>query len=113
VGAGLISSELSGAASVAATAASAPARFAPNAGLTQIFNLYDLQYQYMNTDGIDFATFSLDRLLPAKDGKAVFSVTIPSAWDINKPCVAVAADIVADGKYLGQIAEGVVDVEFA
>ncbi|MFB3921961.1 MAG: MBL fold metallo-hydrolase [Terriglobia bacterium] len=47
-----------------------------------------------------------------KDGKTGFSVTIPENWDRGKPRVAVAADIVADGQYLGQIAEGVVDVEF-
>jgi len=49
---------------------------------------------------------------PAGDGKAPFNVTIPRNWDPAKPRVAVAADIVADGQYLGQIAEGVVDIEF-
>jgi hypothetical protein len=51
--------------------------------------------------------------VPAQsDGKADFAVTIPEAWDHAKPRVAVAADILADGQYLGQIAEGVVDIEF-
>jgi len=48
-----------------------------------------------------------------RDGKTGFSVTIPESWDRAKPRVAVAADIMADGQYLGQIAEGVVDIEFA
>jgi len=51
--------------------------------------------------------------LPAdSDGKTGFAVTIPDAWDPGKPRVAVAADIMADEQYLGQIAEGVVDIEF-
>jgi hypothetical protein len=49
----------------------------------------------------------------ASDGKTSFTVTIPDNWDPNKPRVAVAADIVADEQYLGQIAEGVVDIEFS
>lgn len=49
---------------------------------------------------------------PLKDGRTSFSVTIPENWDRQKPRVAVAADILADGRYLGQIAEGVVDIEF-
>src|SRR5439155_13813294 len=28
----------------------------------KVVTLYDLQYQYMSTDGVDFAIFSLDRL---------------------------------------------------
>jgi glyoxylase-like metal-dependent hydrolase (beta-lactamase superfamily II) len=47
-----------------------------------------------------------------RDGKTGFSVTIPESWDRAKPRVAMAADIMADGQYLGQIAEGVVDIEF-
>ena len=54
---------------------------------------------------------SLD--VPAgSDAKTGFSITIPDSWDPNKARVAVAADIVADEHYLGQIAEGVVDIEF-
>jgi len=49
--------------------------------------------------------------IPAKgDGSAAFTLTIPENWDHSKPRVALAADIVADGQYLGEIAEGVVDV---
>jgi glyoxylase-like metal-dependent hydrolase (beta-lactamase superfamily II) len=47
------------------------------------------------------------------DGKTGFSVAIPENWDRAKSRVAVAADIMADGQYLGQVAEGVVDIEFA
>jgi hypothetical protein len=46
------------------------------------------------------------------DGKTGFTVTIPGSWDATRPRVAVAAEIMADGQYLGQIAEGVVDIEF-
>lgn len=46
------------------------------------------------------------------DGRTGFTVTIPESWNPGKPRVAVAADIVADDQYLGQIAEGVVDIEF-
>jgi len=54
---------------------------------------------------------SLD--VPAgSDAKTGFAVTIPGSWDPGKPRVAVAADIVADEQFLGQIAEGVVDIEF-
>ncbi len=54
---------------------------------------------------------SLD--VPAgSDGKTGFTVTIPGNWNPSKPRVAVTADIVADEQYLGQIAEGVVDIEF-
>jgi len=33
-------------------------------------------------------------------------------WDPAKPRVAIAADVVENGAYRGQIAEGVVDVQF-
>jgi glyoxylase-like metal-dependent hydrolase (beta-lactamase superfamily II) len=49
---------------------------------------------------------------PKADGSGGFSVTIPENWDRGKPRVALAADIMADGQYLGEIAEGVVDVQF-
>jgi glyoxylase-like metal-dependent hydrolase (beta-lactamase superfamily II) len=55
----------------------------------------------------------LDLTIPAgKDGSAKFSVSIPDDWDRARPRVALAADIRSDGKYLGQIAEGVADIEF-
>jgi glyoxylase-like metal-dependent hydrolase (beta-lactamase superfamily II) len=46
-------------------------------------------------------------------GRSAFTLTIPKDWDRARSRVALAADILADGEYLGQIAEGVVDVEFA
>jgi glyoxylase-like metal-dependent hydrolase (beta-lactamase superfamily II) len=50
---------------------------------------------------------------PKGDASGGFSVSIPENWDRGKPRVALAADIMADGQYLGQIAEGVVDVQFS
>jgi glyoxylase-like metal-dependent hydrolase (beta-lactamase superfamily II) len=47
------------------------------------------------------------------DGKEAFTVSIPAGWDHSKPRVAIAADIMADNHYLGEIAEGVVDLELA
>jgi hypothetical protein len=50
---------------------------------------------------------------PGQDGSAGGTVTVPDDWDRNRPRVALAADVRADGKYLGQIAECVADVEFS
>ena len=47
---------------------------------------------------------------PRGDSSGGFTVTIPENWDRSQPRVAIAADIVADGQYLGEIAEGVVDL---
>jgi hypothetical protein len=41
-----------------------------------------------------------------------FALTIPENWDSSTPRVAIAADVVADGQYLGEIAESVVDIQF-
>ena len=49
---------------------------------------------------------------PGQDGSAPFSIFVPAEWDRTKARVAFAADIKADGKYLGQIAEGVADIDF-
>ncbi|MBZ5543263.1 MAG: MBL fold metallo-hydrolase [Acidobacteriia bacterium] len=46
------------------------------------------------------------------DSSAGFTLTVPQDWDRAMPRVALAADIMADGQYLGEIAEGVVDVGF-
>jgi glyoxylase-like metal-dependent hydrolase (beta-lactamase superfamily II) len=51
-------------------------------------------------------------IAPHADATGSFMVTIPDNWDRAKPRVAVAADVVADGRYLGQIAEGVADIQF-
>jgi glyoxylase-like metal-dependent hydrolase (beta-lactamase superfamily II) len=50
---------------------------------------------------------------PRGDASGEFSVAIPKNWDRQKPRVALAADIRADGQYLGQLAEGVADVQFS
>jgi hypothetical protein len=47
---------------------------------------------------------------PRGDSSGSFTVTIPENWDRAKPRVAIAADIMADRQYLGEIAEGVVDL---
>lgn len=50
---------------------------------------------------------------PGQDGSVAFSISIPEDWDRAKPRVALAADVRVDGNYLGQIAEGVADIEFS
>jgi glyoxylase-like metal-dependent hydrolase (beta-lactamase superfamily II) len=50
---------------------------------------------------------------PGQDGSAPFSVSVPPDWDREKPRVALAADVRADGEYLGQIVDGVADIEFS
>jgi hypothetical protein len=49
---------------------------------------------------------------PGQDGSGGFSVTIPEGWEKAKPRVALAADVKADGKYLGQTAGGIADIQF-
>lgn len=56
----------------------------------------------------------LELAIPAgKDASVPFSVHVPEECDPHKPRVALAVDVRADGKYLGQIAESVADVEFS
>ncbi len=43
--------------------------------------------------------------------RQVFTIRIPSDWVARSPRFAVAADVVCDGKYLGQITEAVVEVQ--
>jgi glyoxylase-like metal-dependent hydrolase (beta-lactamase superfamily II) len=52
-------------------------------------------------------------IAPKADASAAFSVTIPADWDRSKDRVAFAADVRADGRYLGQITECVADIHFA
>ncbi len=48
---------------------------------------------------------------PAKGhAKASFTVTIPKSWTAPSPRLAIAADVRAGGKYLGQITEAIVEV---
>ncbi|MCC6859750.1 MAG: MBL fold metallo-hydrolase [Bryobacterales bacterium] len=43
-------------------------------------------------------------------GSQAFHITIPKTWDAPSPRLAIAADVVSDGKYLGQITEAVVEI---
>ncbi|MCE5306314.1 MAG: MBL fold metallo-hydrolase [Acidobacteriales bacterium] len=44
-------------------------------------------------------------------GSSTVAVTLPRNWVAHSPRFAIAADVVADGKYLGQITEAVVDMK--
>ena len=49
--------------------------------------------------------------IPARsEGKRPVSISIPRDWRAPLPRLAIACDVVRDGKYLGQIAEAVVDM---
>jgi glyoxylase-like metal-dependent hydrolase (beta-lactamase superfamily II) len=50
---------------------------------------------------------------PNGEGREGFTVAIPETWDRSRPRVALAADVMADGKYLGETVEAVVDVDFS
>ncbi|HUU12499.1 MAG TPA: MBL fold metallo-hydrolase [Terriglobia bacterium] len=50
---------------------------------------------------------------PNGDAREEFTLTIPENWSRSMPRVALTADVMADGQYLGEIAEGVVDVLFS
>lgn len=59
--------------------------------------------------GIEPATLSFE--VPARGKtKRSFTLTIPRDWTAPAPRFAIAADVMADGKYLGQITEAVVEV---
>ena len=47
---------------------------------------------------------------PNAKGSAAFQVTIPRDWAAPAPRFAIAADVMSDGKYLGQITEAVVEM---
>ena len=50
--------------------------------------------------------------VPAKShAHQSFTITVPKNWEAPAPRVAIAADVRADGKYLGQITEAVVDLQ--
>jgi hypothetical protein len=64
--------------------------------------------------GWNFAPRTLDFTVPAASaGTANFRISIPGDWDRNQPRVALAADLIVDGQYIGQVAEGVVDLQFS
>ena len=49
--------------------------------------------------------------VPAKShGHAPFTITVPKSWEGPGPRLAIAADVRAGKRYLGQITEAVVDV---
>jgi glyoxylase-like metal-dependent hydrolase (beta-lactamase superfamily II) len=47
---------------------------------------------------------------PRQSSRAPIEVTVPSDWREARGRRAIAADVVADGRYLGQIAEAVVEI---
>jgi uncharacterized membrane protein len=47
---------------------------------------------------------------PRQSSRAPIKVTVPSDWREARGRRAIAADVVADGRYLGQIAEAVVEI---
>ena len=47
---------------------------------------------------------------PGEKAHRDFRILVPKSWQPASPRFAVAADVMCDGKYLGQIAEAVVDV---
>jgi len=48
---------------------------------------------------------------PRSQAAQAFRIRIPPGWRPASPRLAIAADVVSDGRYLGQITEAVVDVE--
>ncbi|MBI4910636.1 MAG: MBL fold metallo-hydrolase [Acidobacteria bacterium] len=49
--------------------------------------------------------------VPAKShARQAFTITVPKGWQAPSPRLAIAADVRAGGRYLGQITEAVVDV---
>jgi hypothetical protein len=54
------------------------------------------------------------RTLPGETASVKVGVTIPAAWRTTRPGAgsraAIAADVMMNGKYFGQIAEAILDV---
>lgn len=62
-------------------------------------------------DGWDFSPRVVTIAAEAKsNGTAEATITIPASWSNPSPRVAFALDVLVDGKYLGQIAEAVIDI---
>jgi hypothetical protein len=38
------------------------------------------------------------------------AISVPKGWQAHSPRFAIAADVVRDGKYLGQITEAVIEI---
>ncbi len=52
--------------------------------------------------------------VPARESaQASVSITIPSDFQATQSRIAIAADVMCDGEYLGQIAEAVIDLSTA
>ena len=49
---------------------------------------------------------------PLVDGRHGFALSVPENWDRSKPRVALAADLMVDNEYLGEITEAVADIQF-
>ena len=47
---------------------------------------------------------------PRSHGQHPVHITVPASWKPPSPRLAIAADVMCDGKYLGQITEAVVDI---
>ena len=52
-------------------------------------------------------------IAPGATGSGPVAVTVPAGWQEPGPRFAIAADVVRDGKYLGQITEAVAEVRTA
>jgi hypothetical protein len=50
---------------------------------------------------------------PLADGREDLTMTIPESWDRSRPRVAVAGDVMVDGKYLGEVVEVIVDIDYS
>jgi hypothetical protein len=50
---------------------------------------------------------------PQSQSAQAFRIRVPAGWPPPAPRLAIAADVVSDGRYLGQITEAVVEVETA
>jgi hypothetical protein len=48
---------------------------------------------------------------PGSGAARAFRIRVPAGWRPPSPRLAIAADVVSDGRYLGQITEAVVEVE--
>lgn len=49
-------------------------------------------------------------IAPGEPARATINVTVPKSWGAPGPRFAIAADVVRDGKYIGQVTEAVVEL---
>ena len=70
-----------------------------------------IQTAFVLPDGWRSTPSRISMIVDAKgEAKTRGTISIPANWSNPLPRVAIALDVMADGKYLGQIAEAVVDV---